>query len=1771
MTIADLPPEYPAIETIPSIAVDGAIAPISPPEMAQIVPSMEGTGTTATPTGNRIDIGGGTRSADGNNLFHSFDRFDVNEGQTANFVSGPDINNILGRIVGGEASYINGTIDITGSNANLFLMNPAGIVFGESASLNVPADFMATTATGIGFENGGFDLGNETNWSQLVGDPIAFNFSNATSGIIINEGDLAVKPGQQLGLLGGTVLNMGTLRAPGGNVTIAAVPGENIVRLSQPGRLLSLEFANSPSEIGTGGNAIAPLSLPELLTGRSDRGSARTVVANADGTVSLSGSGMRLDPQNGDAIVSGTVDVSDRANAVRPYGSVEILGDRVAVANANIDASGINGGDIRIGGDFRGQGNLPTASQVFVDRDSVIRADTLGNGNGGNIAIWANESNQFYGQVSARGSDVYSPSNGGFIEISALDSLVFHGLADVSAANGNPGTILFDPANILIDNVASSLGVDAELPDIFAGDLSGDITIDASVLEMQAGTVILEATNNITIASGVSLNFTSPGGDITFTANSDNASGGAFSMDTTQSIVAPERNVNIFGDAITVGTIDTSVTGTANAGAIALNAENNIVTTMLSATAEDGNGGSISLDSAAGTIDSSAGSIDTSSLSGDGGAIAITADGIVTTDDISSTSTDGNGGSISITSQTDAIDTSGGTLDTQSANADAGNIDITASDIATTGTILAGGDTNNNRTVITGSDVVVNGAIDAGSGIVDFIPSQDDLTLAIGDTAVGDFHLDSTELTTNIAAANRVRIGKNNLTTTAEIQELDLSGENYTFVVRAADIDLNGLLDLGNNSVIFRPSSSSATVGIGDGATGDFSLDETELTTNINSTGTVEIGRFSDGTGTVDIQVLDLSAETYNFTVRGGAMNFEGALTLPDGQTGNFFSTGSINPIDNNTTPEIVSNGGSVALSAETGIGDAHAIDLDVPTIATTTTSGDINIRTHSTDPTISSVAGINGIQTGNGNIDIDPSNSTTLTIDRPLQAGGTGNVRVGGTMNNTLNLNANVTAGNNVTVEDAVTLGNNVNVSASGDVTFDRTINGSQDLTVSGENVTFSDAVGDTTALSRLDVSANTNISLTDVTADDIQLTATGDITANAIDATNTVDLNANSIRVTSTIPSTSTSIRGGTSVQIETNTDPFVVGDASSNGTVGDIEGGGGTIASTFTVPGGTYTHSTGNTTIVTPAPAPTPTPIPDPTPTPTPDPTPAPTPDPTPTPTPDPTPTPTPEPTPDPIPTPEPAPTPDPSPVPTPEPTPAPTPDPTPIPSEGEGPSPLQPDPTPTPDPIPTPEPTPSPQSPNPPTPQTPNPSVAVRDKIRLGTDLQSASVASGSDSSIAESGGSSSSTADILQARSQTGNLLDSGNVVEAVRALDTLHSEAIASYFGNNSPQITLTFGQIQDRLQAMEARSGKKTAIVYLFSREEQLDLVLVVPGRDPIHYSVPEADRATLTATVADLRREVTDRTRLRSTSYLEPAQKLHQWAIAPLTADLQHFGIETIVFSPDEGLRLMPFAALHNGDRFFVEQYSFSIVPSINLLAPDRPIMREPQVLAMGASEFESLPPLPAVPTELSLAARSRAQSAGGDRGESTFLNRAFTLDNLQQQPSQGAYDIVHLATHAEFRPGSAENSYIQLWDDRLSVDRLSELGWNPGTLDLLVLSACRTALGDAGAELGFAGLAVESGARSAVASLWYVSDLGTLALMGGFYDRLQAAPLPAPALRDAQLALLRGDIRIEGGQLQTPAGAVPLPPELEGVRHLEFSHPYYWASFALVGSPW
>lgn len=364
-------------------------------------------------------------------------------------------------------------------------------------------------------------------------------------------------------------------------------------------------------------------------------------------------------------------------------------------------------------------------------------------------------------------------------------------------------------------------------------------------------------------------------------------------------------------------------------------------------------------------------------------------------------------------------------------------------------------------------------------------------------------------------------------------------------------------------------------------------------------------------------------------------------------------------------------------------------------------------------------------------------------------------------------------------------------------------------------------------------------------------------------------------------------------------------------------------------------------------------------------------------------------------------------------------------------------------------------------------------------------------------------------------------------------------------------------------LDSIARQTGKKPAFVRAFAGSDGLELIAVTSEGQVVRKSIPEAKREALLQVARELRSQVTSPVEINSNTYLPPAQQLYQWLIAPVAAELQAANTDMLVFSLDAGLRSLPLAALHDGQKFLVEKYSIALIPSFSSFESRFADIKNARVLAAGASAFKDQIPLPAVPVELEAIAKLK--------GGKSLLNEAFTLENLQAARASAPFGIIHIATLGEFQPGNPSNSYLQLWDAKLPLDRFRQLGWNQPPVELLVLSTNKSILGDEKTEFGFAGAAVQAGAKSVVGTLWYVSDTGTLALMAEFYQQLKNVPIKAEALRQAQIAMLRGQANIKDGKLFAASGEVILPPELVGSGNLNLSHPYYWAGLALVGSAW
>ncbi|MCA6622684.1 MAG: filamentous hemagglutinin N-terminal domain-containing protein, partial [Pseudanabaena sp. M165S2SP1A06QC] len=615
-------------------------------------------GSTATQVnGNTISPTGSGTVSNGN-LFHSFNQFNVTQTgvifNTGNSnVNGANINNIINRVTGDTPSSILGTIQSRQSfpNANVYLINPNGIVFGQNAKLDIGGSFHANTGTGLTFSNNQTLSVDKNSTVFPSGDPQKILFTINQPAGIINQGNLQVDAGKSITFTGGTIVQTGSLTAPNGNVAITSVLGNRQVELRSPDAVLGLTVESSGLSPDWNGKITDLPNLAALLTSKVP--TANQVVIKPDGSLVLVEAVTSPDilVSNGTSVVSGKIDVS---SPLFQGGNVGIFGNQVSLVNAKIDASGLTGGGtVLVGGNLQGKGIQPNAVRTFVDSSSMINVSAILNGNGGKAIIWADQLSRFFGNIFSNGGSV--SGDGGFVEVSGKEYLIYRGNVDTSAANGKSGTLLLDPNNIRIINSLSEPDDSQLIPDQKIEFLDGfppnDFTISNTQLESFSGTINLEANNNIDFETGLNLqpntNFiVTAGNNIKFDNVTINTNGGALMFTATSN--------NILGNN---GNISTS-SNTSDAGNVTLNAGGNITFGKIEAISSSpflGLGGNVSI--VAGNNISSTGSpnsivTDSLSSSGDAGNITISSGGKIDIDSgtVRAVASNGlNGGEIKLT------------------------------------------------------------------------------------------------------------------------------------------------------------------------------------------------------------------------------------------------------------------------------------------------------------------------------------------------------------------------------------------------------------------------------------------------------------------------------------------------------------------------------------------------------------------------------------------------------------------------------------------------------------------------------------------------------------------------------------------------------------------------------------------------------------------------------------------------------------------------------------------------------------------------------------------------------------------------------------------------------------------------------------------------------------------------------------------------------------------------------------------------------------------
>ena len=1610
-----------------------------------VMPANDGTGTIVTSEGNRFDIQGGTLSASQANLFHSFTQFGLDANQIATFLSAPNIENILGRVVGGNPSMINGLLQVMGGNSNLFLMNPAGIVFGPNAQLNVPADFLATSATGIGFENDSwFNTVGINNYQTLNGNPNQFAFDVSQPGSIINASTLNVAKGQNVTLLGGTVANTGKVKAPGGNITVASVPGSSRIRISQEGSLLSLEI---DQPLGPSGQVlpIKPTDLAVLLT-EGAAGLGTGLVADVAGTVQLTESGATIPTEAGTTIASGTLDTSGELG-----GTVNILGDKVGLVGASIDASGTNGGgSVLIGGDYKGQGTVPNASQTFVSSDSVINVDALLNGDGGKVIVWADQTMRFFGDMTARGGNKLG--NGGFVEVSGKDSLVFEGDVDLFASNGRNGTLLLDPINLTIVDAAAG------------GDIDGNLIVDNEVLEgdpdigantLSWGTIDrLAPTANIVIEAL---------GDITI-ANVTGAAGPGITSASTSPGFTPDLvELDLTTGSLTIRSTDGGI-NFADFRGDAIRTE----------------GGTITLEALGGEISGSGGFDTTGALgsqSGDvtlvgagqdldfwfvqtgGGNIDIRSEGSIgegfSVRDavINSSSKSSNGGAINLSAK--------GNIVFENVRLNSSSVDFNSGPI----TLSAGGVIGD--TVTFGQASFISASINGNGGPM-ILEAGSDIRLSGNE----DFIFNSSSTNNEggdifLTAGGIIDLSEFNggIINASPISGLnDAGGGNVT--LKADEIDYDGTITTSSANVFFEPATQNLNVQIGGvGDTAALDITSAELAQFAPDNFALIIGSIS-GTGTVTVDPAGVSFNNGGFSLRSLGPGGRIVVNGPIQALGIDLSAGDL--VDVNA--DIITNGGSGISSFSGNIIDS--------------TQGTLNSSGNSATPKggLVTLMASGDIATGaidtSGGLDFSPADGSGGAIQVTSSTGG-------------------------ISTGDLTSTGGR---SGSGPFTLD---GGSVALTASGNITTGA-----------IDSRSGSALSAVSESGGDIRLTSragvisTGNLNSSGNSAGGGVLVNAATAITTGQID-TSGSVGNGGNVKLDPTDDiqvSFIDAQGGPNGrggnvdistdrffrATGDFTDRNGTAASISTA-GGT---GGGNITIL----------------------------------------------------------------------------------HGGLGVTPF-----------------------------------TVGDPIIAGNRAQNGTL------SALTSGISTIAPIQSFRFNFTKDNIQIIGippPPPSPVDAQDLLSTPIVPPELSDFSiaegiePYVTQpyrnrlvetenvpikTLADVKAELEDIEKKAkGVRPAIIYaLFlptpssgvseqgdssQGGKQLELVLVTSKGLPIRHQTGASSK-NVTDIVTQFRDEVSDQYSQRS-AYLNIAQQLYKWLVMPIRNILDAYEINNLVFVLDEGLRALPVAALHDGKKFLVEQYSVGLMPSLSLTDMRYVSTKGLNVLGMGAQTFSDPiykdRPLPGVAMELEVITQQLWP------GSKKLLDKDFTQNNLIEERKRGSVGILHLATHADFNPGKPEKSHIQFWSkEKLTLNRIRNLNLHNPTVELMTLSACETALGYEEAELGFTGLAAQAGVKSALGSLWNVSDEGTLGLMTTFYGKLQEPDImiKAEALRQAQLDMLLGEVRVGEGHLITVYSKIPrekirgdkaiitgregVDPSLKKGRN--FKHPYYWSGFTLVGSPW
>jgi len=389
------------------------------------------------------------------------------------------------------------------------------------------------------------------------------------------------------------------------------------------------------------------------------------------------------------------------------------------------------------------------------------------------------------------------------------------------------------------------------------------------------------------------------------------------------------------------------------------------------------------------------------------------------------------------------------------------------------------------------------------------------------------------------------------------------------------------------------------------------------------------------------------------------------------------------------------------------------------------------------------------------------------------------------------------------------------------------------------------------------------------------------------------------------------------------------------------------------------------------------------------------------------------------------------------------------------------------------------------------------------------------------------------ADLLlkKASATTDSQLQQSLLKEAMDSVELVKVAELKDYFQD---ECVLA---LQSKATGLDQISSQ-TAILYPIPLPDRLVVLVSISGK--IHQQSIPVSNKQLNETAWDLRLGLQTRPHNR---FLYQARQLYDWLIRPVEPLLKKHQVDTLVVVPDGKLRMIPFSTLQDGEHFLIEKYALALSPGMTLLDPHPIRWQDSKMLLVGLSDaVQGYPPLSNVPKELQAIQKISQGIATNDR----ILNAEYSIESFRQHLKANEYSVIHMATHGEFDADPA-HTYLLTHKEKMTMDKLQDvigLGrFRDKPLELLTLSACKTAVGDDKAALGLAGIAIKAGARSAIATLWFVDDEATSIAISEFYQQLLTHGLSkAKALQNVQKKLIAQD---------------------------RYWHPSYWAPFLLIGN--